>query len=872
MPAAPAHVVLHVLFFCSGASGLIYEVVWVREFGYIFGNTVHSAALVVAVFMLGLGVGGYAVGRWADRRAAAPGRSLVKAYGCFELGIGLWGLLISLLLPHLGAFSALISSYVREPGGWYVMSATSYLWRYLVAVLLVGPATFVMGGTLTLLIREVVSGHLSTAGWRVATLYGVNTAGAALGCFLTDALLVPVAGLRTAQMVAVLLNVLAAAGAFQLAKHPAPEPRATQPVQPAADPAAPLSLPLVALALALAGFAAMGMEILWFRHMTLVLGGFRAVFSLLLTVVLVGIWLGSVAGGWLHRRFGHAALWFALAQAAFVVSALAGLAATSLDGTREAERAWTESFAAAPGWVRATVGVWLDLRPLLREAAVPAVVMGMTFPLGNAIVQRSEAAVGGRAGALYLANTVGAVVGSLACGFVLLPLLGMQRVVAVLALGATLGVVPLLLVSVWFTRSGWLERAALGGAIAAALAAVALWLTLPAGYLLSRAQDLLTPGAALVTMHEGINEVVAVTEVPGGGRALWTNGHPMSSTTRLTQRYMRAFAHLPLLSLERPERVLVICFGVGNTAHAASLHPSVRRLDVVDISRQVLQHADYFAAANGGVLRDPRVSVFVNDGRQHVRMQPAATYDLITMEAPPVALAGVGSLYSREFYELVRARLRPGGYVTQWLPVAQVPPETALSMIGAFLAVFPQAVLLSGTDSELVLMGVNGPRIEIDPARVAARLRESPAVQRDLDRVDLGTLTEMVGTFLASADALAEASRLARAATDDRPIQEYGARSSFSPGRVGAPVSIFRVDGVSAWCPTCFADGKPAATVEGLDTYLAILDSVYRDPAFQQRGLRLPEGGAAGEVIARNPYLRGFIERAREVASRRPAG
>ena len=872
MRRGSAHAMLHVLFFCSGASGLIYEVVWVREFGNIFGNTVYSAALVVAVFMLGLGAGGFAVGRWADRRHAGRGPSLVKTYGCFELGIGLWGLLISLLLPHLGAFSALISSYVREPGGWYAMSAMSYLWRYVAAVLLVGPATFFMGGTLTLLIREVVSGHLSTAGWRVATLYGVNTAGAALGCFLTDAVLVPVGGLRTAQMVAVLLNVLAAAGAFRLDTRQAAAPRAPQPVEQAADPTLRRSLPLVALALALSGFAAMGMEILWFRHMTLVLGGFRAVFSLLLTVVLIGIWLGSVAGGWLHRRFGHPALWFALAQAAFVVSALAGLAATNLDGIRHAERAWSEAFAAAPGWVRATVAVWLDLRPLVREAALPALVMGMTFPLGNAMVQRSEAAVGGRAGALYLANTVGAVAGSLACGFVLLPLLGMQRVAVVLALGATLAVVPLVLASFTVEAPGRRERAALGGVIVAALVAVALWLTLPPAYLLRRAQDLLTPGAALVTMHEGVNEVVAVTEVPGEGRRLWTNGHPMSATTRLTQRYMRVFAHLPLLSLQRPERVLVICFGVGNTAHAASLHPSVRRLDVVDLSRQVLDHADYFSAANDGVLRDPRVSVYVNDGRQHLRVQPAAAYDLITLEAPPVALAGVGSLYSREFYELARSRLRPGGYASQWLPVAQVPPETTLAMIGAFVAVFPQAVLLSGADAELVLMGVNGARIEIDPALVAVRLREAPAVQRDLDRVDLGTVTEIVGTFVASAGALAEASRLVPAATDDRPIQEYGARSRFSPGRAGAPLSIFKVDGVSAWCPKCFTGARPVPPVEGLDVYLAILDGVYRDPAFRQRGLRLPEGREAQEVIGKSPYLRGVIERAREVAPRRPPG
>src|SRR5207245_1738486 len=199
-------------------------------------------------------------------------------------------------------------------------------------------------------------------------------------------------------------------------------------------------------------------------------------------------------------------------------------------------------------------------------------------------------------------------------------------------------------------------------------------------------------------------EVIAVSDEPGKGRTLFTNGHPMSSTARLSQRYMRALAHIPLLSMDAPETVLVIGFGVGNTTHAATLHPSIRRVDVADLSRAILAHSSYFKDVNDDVLNDPRVAVYVNDGPHHLLMQPAASYDLITLEPPPIAYAGVAALYSKEFYALSRARLKPRGFLSQWLPPYQVPTATALAMLRAFAQFFPQAVLNQwpGADRRLV--------------------------------------------------------------------------------------------------------------------------------------------------------------------------
>jgi spermidine synthase len=811
---------LYILFFCSGAAGLIYQIVWVREFGNAFGNTVHSTSLVLAVFMCGLGAGSYVAGRWADRHYLDEPGVLLRAYGYIEAAIAVLGLGISALLPRLDELSATISAYAPGPGGWYAPTPMSLLARYTIAVALLAPITGLMGGTLTLLIRHLVRRDFQAAGWRIGIIYGVNTAGAAAGCFLTDWAFIPSAGLWVTQLIAVALNLVAAIGALRLAATTSTESGSAAAHVPAVITAADtmdvgavkVPFSVTAVALLLSGFAAMGMEIVWFRHLGSLLGSLRSVLSLILTAILIGIWLGSLAGGYLHRRVGHPVVLYVVAQAVFIIATLGALMAAETRGL-------------LAGHPR------LSFLPILRELGVPALMMGFAYPLANAIAQDAEHLVGRRAGLLYVTNTVGAVGGSLAVGFWLLPALGIQRSVTVLALAVLLGLVPLCLAARPTRAQRTRVTVAVPVASVVALGvAVIVWARLPADFLVNRTLWPLRPNEQRLAVSEGITDVVTVTEMPGEGRVLFTNGHSMSGTSVPAQRYMRAFVHIPLLSMDAPESVAVICFGVGNTAHAASLHPSVRRLEVVDTSRTVLAHADYFAATNGQVLRNAMVRVFVNDGRQHLRMRPPATFDLITLEPPPIAFAGVGSLYSREFYELARSRLRAGGYLTQWLPVSQVPPATALSMVRAFIDVFPQAVLLSGWMDELILMGRNGGPPAIDPARVEARLTAAPRLREDLARIQLGTLTELVGTFVAAADTLAAATEPYPPATDDYPIQEY--TGTAQPLDHVLLTRLFDPSRAPSWCPACLVDGRPRPGLEGLPRHLALLASVYRDPAF----------------------------------------
>jgi hypothetical protein len=256
----------------------------------------------------------------------------------------------------------------------------------------------------------------------------------------------------------------------------------------------------------------------------------------------------------------------------------------------------------------------------------------------------------------------------------------------------------------------------------------------------------------------------------------------------------------------------------------------VQRIDAVDLSKDVIRHAGWFRHSNRDVVDDPRVAIHINDGRQHLRMQPEESYDLITLEPPPISYAGVASLYSREFYALARQRLKPGGALTQWLPAYQVSEEAARSVVRAFLDVFPGAVLLSGYRSELILVGARDGAPILDLPAVEARLAARSEVRRDLARIDVESLTALVGSFAADGETLARATARAAPVTDDRPVMEYSVHARLFETRL--PSDLFDVTGVARWCPSCFEDGSLRQEVAHLDGHLKALRVWYESEEF----------------------------------------
>lgn len=850
---------IHIAFFLSGFAGLVYQIVWVRFFGNALGNTLPSASIITGIFMLGLGVGSWVAGRWIDENEDRI--SPAKAYAVAEGLIAVIGLALAALLPNLDVLAGAITVYTEGANGWQEVSTLSHVALGLVAVITLLPATLLMGATLSLLIRHVLRDNVDDAGWQVAALYGANTGGAALGAFATDAALVPVFGLFATAGLAALANLIAALVANRLDAQ-----EASPPLEHVAGPEGegmPRGVLFVALAVFLSGFAAMGLEIAWFRFFNITMGSYRAVFSLLLATMLASMWVGSLVAGWLERRTNRPRLLFMVAQAGVVASTLGLLVAhdPQVIQLQFAEHI-LDSYRASGEFSRdILMSVW-QLRSIAAVIAIPAALMGFAFPLANAIIQDTTQKVGARAGALYFANTSGNVAGASLTGLLLIPWLGTSNSVTILA---SIGI--LAIPCIW--ASGARRPVPLVLTVAIGLISVGAWASTD-DVVLEHANPYPASEATLLTVSEGPYEVIGVTEHHHNNtRRLMTNGFSMSATVFAAERYMRLFAHFPLLHIEDPKRALIICFGVGNTAHATSLHP-LERIDIADLSRNVLEHAHYFERWNHGVLDDPRVNVFVQDGRNHLRATEENTYDLVTLEPPPPAHANVSSLYTKEFYELARSRLRKGGFVTQWLPVRQFPPVATLAMIRAFQDVFPDAIMLSGSQMELILVGRHDAPIETTLADLSAMVEQRPAVANDLEHIRARTPLDLLGTFAAGPRTLAAATENVGALTDDRPFLEYVARSKFVDFTV--PESIFNPLEIGVWCTDCVNERGdelvPHEQIPALVDYLRVMDGVLRSEGLRRYNTLVPQNTLKGAVafppgitphhpvVMENPYLR----------------
>ncbi len=855
------------LFFASGAAALIYETVWVREFGRFLGNTSMSVALVTGLFVGGLGLGSFLGGRAGFLRRAGDVGRLWKLYAACEGLIGLAALITWLAQKSLlAALPARTASYELQDSGLWVLTQGSLLAQLGVLAVLVLPATLLMGATLPLLLRITRESFVSN-GWGFGLLYGTNTAGAMAGCLLVDLWLVPHWGSRGTQLFAIAVNLLVGVVAWRFARRPgvpllgAESTGDGTPLLRLARQHQPEFL-FVCVVVVISGFVAMGLQVIWARFLTTALGGTRGVFSLLLAVILGGMWLGSIAGGWSVRRWPMPWLFCGLGSVLLIASSMMGL--VWFDRSLLATGAFAGLYQTLERYhLSGLTDVLFVLRTVLPVAGLASFWAGFTVPPAIEILNFDRAQENRLTSIAYMVNCLGALLGEVVSGFFLLPAFGMQTAVLWLAfplLGVALGLFLM-------CRRNWAGSRAAGLASAVALLLLfGYWNSLSPQYLLLKMFDPPRRKEGFLALSEDLNEAIAVDEHPmTKDRYLLTNGHSMSGTALGSVRYMRMFSHLPLLQMAEPTDALVICFGVGNTLHAASLYPSVNRLEVVDLSRHVIEHADYFTEWNRDVLQDPRVRVFINDGRHHLQMQPPDSYDLVTLEPPPLAHAGVASLYTREFYELARSRLKSGGFLTTWLPALQLTESALRSAIRAFVEVFPNAVLLHGHADNFMLMGRAAETNTVELSQLQNALSRHPQVRTDLDEVFLGTMTELLGTFVASPERLSAFSRGAAALTDDQPNMDYG-YIAFLRSRI--PSDMIGVRQIGDWCKGLALDpARESYLAPGLSTYLAIMENYYSTiPPIDYLKTRLPHrltldltSPEVSRVIERSPYLQGVL-------------
>jgi spermidine synthase len=394
---------------------------------------------------------------------------------------------------------------------------------------------------------------------------------------------------------------------------------------------------------------------------------------------------------------------------------------------------------------------------------LPATLMGAVFPLGMKLLVPDLRQAGKSVGAAYLVNTLGCVAGALVAGFVLIPALGLKGcLVSLCAFQASLG--ALFIPGLGLPRRGMV--AAVAGAAALSTLAILVALRALPG---PNPFDRLVPKAALVEAHrDDATASVSVLRYPSGNHSLRIDGFEATADT-VGAGYMAMMTHIPMLLHPDPRRLLVICFGTGRTAGTGLLYPQAR-IDVVDVNPAVFGFASFFRAANRAVAESPRAKLIVDDGRNFL-LSSSERYDVITSEPMPPTFAGVVNLYSREYYELAREHLAPGGLVVQWLPVHLLTVPESLAVLKTVREVFPETSLWIHGATGIIVARREAPLV-LQVTALGERLGD-PAIARDLARFGVGGLLAFVDLYTLDPAALARITAGAGAVTDDSPSLEF---------------------------------------------------------------------------------------------------
>ncbi len=720
---------LALLLFGSGFSALVYQVIWVRLLGLVFGVTVYAASTVLAAFMGGLALGSYLAGRLSDRV-----RSPLRWFAAAETLIGLSALATPTLLAWMTPIYRQISAGRADESGVLTLARLACS-----AAILLVPTTM-MGATVPFVLRRALSGSREV-GRRAALLYAANTAGALAGALAAGYVLISRVGLTRTMQIAAGVNLGVAAVAFVLSRITADHgPRITMDhgVDPDGSPILTAAARRTVLVVfGISGFVSLALEIVWIRALLMFLPATTYVFTTILAVVLGGIAAGSAIAAAFRRR---------VPSLRALASIEAGMALAALLSM------WAFGTTYAAGWRTSAA-----LQAIALSILPTTIFMGLAFPLGLHYWSQDAARVGARVGTFYALNLAGAVAGALAAGFILIPWLGTRGSLVALA-GITLACAwCLYAVAGPQSRLALLRRAAL---LAIAFILVARAVPDPLATALSRRYK----GEEVLWREEGPQSTVSVHRAPEGHRILYLDGLHQANDQPGMLATHRAIGTLAMALHPGPRDALVVGLGGGATAGAVA-RVSDANIRVVELSPGVVRAAPWFAHVTGNVLQQPHVQVSVADGRNHLLLTNER-YDVITADIIQPFHAGAGSLYSAEYFRLARAALRDDGLMLQWIGNR---PQSQYRLIArTFLEVFPHATAWQGGT---LLAGTLQP-LKLVAEGYRQRLRD-PRFGSALGSVGIAGWGGLVRTYTAGPDELRAFVGPGPILTDDRPLVEY---------------------------------------------------------------------------------------------------
>jgi spermidine synthase len=775
--APPRAALVLLLFLGSGFAGLVYQVLWTRMITYVFGASLYAVAAVLAAFMGGLALGSFLFGRWIDRR-----RNPLRTYAALEILIGL----SALAVPHLLRMADPIFGSIYRNGESGFASLT--LMRLVLAIGVLIVPTTLMGATLPVLSKWYgrTQGRL---GLSLGSLYAINTFGAVAGCYMTGFHGIEALGVQGMIYVAVAINAGVGLTALALSLHPsarleawATEPGALPETPPAmiGDDVNPVTAQLVFWCFGIQGFAALAYEVAWTRSLVFTFDVFKNTtyaFTAMLTVFLIGLAIGSAIMTRFADRLPEPVRAFSVLQLgiglmgafSLVVIYRFELSLQLLQPFPQLSEDMTRVyFAGALGnvFVKTAAAILL-----------PTILMGMAYPVAVRVCVRSLARVGRTVGDLYSINTVMGILGSLAAGFFLIPRLGIAWSVFSLSL-ISIGMSVTLTLNL--PRVSPQRRYFLVGLAAATVAILLVFYPFRAVFHFPE------EGQLGLYYREGELATVSLTEGVTGERTLYVDGVGVAGTDRVLLTDQKSLAHVPMLFLTSPTVALTVGFGSGGASYSYLQYPMLKRADCVEISPTVVSFSPLLAASNKrfmAPLLDPygnltgqkidRYNLIIDDVRSYLRFTPE-TYDVIATDCTDLRYKTNANLYDFEYFQLCRNRLKPGGAVVVWMPLAGLAPETFQLALRTFYKVFPEFTIWYMNNEAthyILLIGTERP-LRIDYRRMRERLT-IPAVKVDLHEIRLDDADKLISCYMTDGKALAKDLDAGPVNSEDRPYLEF---------------------------------------------------------------------------------------------------
>ena len=674
----PVHLISTV-FFLSGCSALIFETVWFRTTSIVLGSSIWSAAAVLMAFMSGLGLGNAVMAARGDK-VLYP----LKTYIFIEIVIGISGVTAIFLLPILSPVIAMGLAPVTDHG------SLLNFFRFCTAFIVLLFPSIAMGMTIPLLQKFLHSHkyyqHFSRS---LGILYGFNTLGAVSGALLAEFILIKLAGIQGSGLFAFAINLVLVLILLRTISENKETPiteAQTESIIKLLVPKADLFPPF------LAGFLLLSLEVIWFRYMLLAHSGTSEVFALMLAIVLVGIGLGGLIASRLSvnkTRLQFLTLFLPLLGAVTVVICFYLF-----------DKIFTHYFVELDSNLIAfTLAALLLMLP-------SCIISGILFTLfGESLYQRFGH-ITQATGVLTLTNTMGAALGSGVATFVFLPELGIENSILLLSVGYVL-------IATFVYQNQRTSKLSFKGSVPIVSTLIILVICFPFGALDRSYQtfgSLKLPSEELIAVKEGMNETLQYYKTERFDKPLRfrlvTNNFSMSGNNFASKRYMKLYAYFPYVFNRKIKDVLLISYGVGSTAEAITDINSVEHLDVVDISKDILDMSSIIHTATDKFpLDDKRTQIHLEDGRFFLQTTPRK-YDLITGEPPPPKNAGIVNLYTQEYFELIHTHLKSKGMVTYWLPGHDLNDADSLAIIKAFCLVFEDCSLWNGGGLDFMLVGV----------------------------------------------------------------------------------------------------------------------------------------------------------------------